>query len=697
MGQLRSHRKLYAAGLILSGTLIIAGCGGGGGGSGPTASPPPGTGTGSTLTGTVFGAATSGATVTAYAVDAHGQQTGAALGTSTTNSSGVYTLPLSTTPAGPIVLVSSGGTYTSEADQTTQPGASFSALVPTVPAGSSTAQLNPLTSAISAQASNSLASSSSTPISTAIADATTTTEKLFGLTALTTNPLVLAPDPKATSGDAWRLSALAGALEQLRASSAIKSVDLYAALSEDISDGKLDGLKDGKAITIGSTASPLAASLFTTQLSGAANAYGAANSTYAGATAGISQAAQGSAQAAGIAIGSSGSIAPLETQAGGTQLYFAARTDGLVKLDMSDPTKPTAAKVTAINNAVLTATTAGGTPLFTSVDGIVINPTPITVNNSADVYGIIYSYGSSTIVSVDLTKGTVADTADLKLATQVDFSGASAYVAGGIADGQRGLIWLATSNGLLGVDPADLTKPAISIPQPAGTQINENIGGDPAADIVFSPDYNSQGMVVFNLAERKAYVMSQSDWSTLAGTFATDSYELDGVALDSQYKVALITPESTGSVGILGYSTPTGATGTTGTFASTLFKAFSVPSGFDPSGAAIDPISHTALFVGEGGDLGVGVMDNPANTNWKGFSSFVASTTSSYSFEPHDPHTVAAFNIGGKPYGFLLQGYSSPYQVVILDLNAILNAPASSGVLAGDPLTDTTMAKLLSY
>jgi len=58
---------------------------------------------------------------------------------------------------------------------------------------------------------------------------------------------------------------------------------------------------------------------------------------------------------------------------------------------------------------------------------------------------------------------------------------------------------------------------------------------------------------------------------------------------------------------------------------------------------------------------------------------------------------VGAFNIGGKPYGFLLQGSVKPYMVVVVDLIAWLAAPATNGVLTTDPLTDPTVTKLLGY
>ena len=93
--------------------------------------------------------------------------------------------------------------------------------------------------------------------------------------------------------------------------------------------------------------------------------------------------------------------------------------------------------------------------------------------------------------------------------------------------------------------------------------------------------------------------------------------------------------------------------------------------------------------------LGAGVLDNPSNANWKGFSTFV-NANSSYSFEPHDPHTLGTFNIAGKPYGFLLNGYG-PYKVAIIDLNAMLAAPTTGGWTNTDPFTDPKITTLIGY
>ncbi|MDE2080117.1 MAG: hypothetical protein KGI90_02100 [Burkholderiales bacterium] len=642
-----------------------------------------------TVSGSIYAAPVGGSTVSLFAADAQGRATGAALATTTSDAQGHYTLSVASLPSGPVLIVATGGSYTSEADGSTQTLGSLSTLLPSVAAGANTAQLTPLTTAIAAATANLLGQQAG-PVATAQASATSKVNALFGLAALSADPSAVSGDPNATTGNGWLIAALAGTLEQLRANTALSPAVLYQALQDDAADGKLDGLKNGQPITL-TGGGTLSASLFTTQWSGAANAFGNSHPVYAGATTSISGALQVSAQSAGVAIGSSGSIAPLQTQAAGTQIYFAARGDGLVKLDMSDPANPVATKVASINSAVMVS--AGGT-YFSSLDGIVIDPTPINTASGAKVFALLYSYRSRTVVAVNLTDGAVADTATLTITRTTGFSGATASIAGGIADGVRNKIWLATGDGLLGLDPSNLKAAPVSIAQPAGTQINENLGGDPARDIVYTPDYDAGTLVIYNLAEARAYTMDATAWSQLINGWTP--FEIDGVALDSSYQVAVMTPEGNRQIGLLTYTTPSGSSAAVGTIPSgAVFKNFTAGGAF--SGSAIDGVSHTALFVGEGRGLGVGVIDNPANANWLGFSSFVAAPSSSYSFGPHDPHTVGAFNIQGKPYGFVLNGYLSGYQVVVLDLNAFLAMPSTNGVTSADPLTTAAVAKLLRY
>jgi len=272
--------------------------------------------------------------------------------------------------------------------------------------------------------------------------------------------------------------------------------------------------------------------------------------------------------------------------------------------------------------------TGGGD--FTSLDGIVINPTPINTTNGAKVFALLYSYNSKTIYSVNLTDNELAGSTTLNVSKQIPYSGASPYLAGGIADGKRSLIWLATGDGLYGINPSDLKQNPKFIAQPASTIINENLGGDPAKDIIYSPNYDNTGLVVFNLAESKAYQVNSSDWSSLIKSWNPYGRTIDGAALDSVYNVAVMFPEGASSIGLLTYATPSGASSSVGTISNPgNFKLYPITANFmAPSGGALDPITHTVLMVGEGYGLSVGVLDDPSSADWKGFSKYVDGGTS---------------------------------------------------------------------
>src|SRR5206468_1710807 len=81
---------------------------------------------------------------TAYPLNADGTL-GAAIGTATTASDGKYSLTLTSTPTGAVVLVASGGTYVSESDGTTVTKTSdLLAIVPSVSAGATNIVITPL-------------------------------------------------------------------------------------------------------------------------------------------------------------------------------------------------------------------------------------------------------------------------------------------------------------------------------------------------------------------------------------------------------------------------------------------------------------------------------------------------------------------------------------------------------------------------
>lgn len=104
--------KLTSA-LTLIANVVACSGGGGGGSLGSSSS----SSSSATISGTVSAGPVNSATVTAYALNSDGTQ-GSQLASTTSDSSGKYTLNLSQA-SGPILVIASGGTYTEEASGST--------------------------------------------------------------------------------------------------------------------------------------------------------------------------------------------------------------------------------------------------------------------------------------------------------------------------------------------------------------------------------------------------------------------------------------------------------------------------------------------------------------------------------------------------------------------------------------------------
>ncbi|MFI4939320.1 MAG: hypothetical protein ACHP7O_03070 [Burkholderiales bacterium] len=172
-------------------SLTLAACGGGGS-SGTTTSSTSGTPTTAvtalnpytnqvapgaltnTIAGIVWNSRTVGAIVSAYQVMPNGTN-GALIGTSgATGADGSFTMTISTQSTGYVRLVSTGGTYTSEADGTTQAGGSLELVTPYVTTAFNSFVITPVTHIAShvftfkAGQGATLATSYTTGISTAL-------------------------------------------------------------------------------------------------------------------------------------------------------------------------------------------------------------------------------------------------------------------------------------------------------------------------------------------------------------------------------------------------------------------------------------------------------------------------------------------------------------------------------------------------
>ncbi|ACD21560.1 hypothetical protein [Paraburkholderia phytofirmans] len=167
---MQKRNLISAASMLTAATLaaaILTGCGGGGGGgssqtqsgtgSGGTSTPvtpanatdpytgSPATGTATAqISGQVVSGPTTGATVMAYALNADGTN-GTAIGSAVTDASGAFTMTLTQAPTGMIRLVATGGTFTSEADSSTQKNVSMELVAPYVTTTLNSFVITPLT------------------------------------------------------------------------------------------------------------------------------------------------------------------------------------------------------------------------------------------------------------------------------------------------------------------------------------------------------------------------------------------------------------------------------------------------------------------------------------------------------------------------------------------------------------------------
>jgi hypothetical protein len=524
----------------------------------------------------------------------------------------------------------------------------------------------------------------------------------LGTKALTS----VAPDFAASTGSGFKLGVALGVLEQLRKNLSVTPSELVNAIARDLSDGKPDGKEADALLQLAGTA--MAPTVTTTSLAGAANDYASSTTTvHHQANIDISTqvqtiggAAISQASSSGQLSSSTGAIAPMIV---GSKIYvyFAAREDGLIRLDMTDPNHPVANNMAAVNTEIRKT--------FTSVGGVIPVPTPV---NGKQIL-LVFSYSSPSLIPVNVTDNAVLPSKDLGITGSLRFSGASnVKIAGGIADGKRNLVWLATADGLLPVNPVTLSAQAV-IPQPEGTRMNENISGDPAGDLVFSPDYRDNGgVVVFNLAEKKAYVQTVQEWTQMNHINGVQHLwdEPDQAALDTTYKVGVISDEGGVQLGLVNYATPTGATAAVGVFAPTAYRLMLPPDNLNDSGemaVAVDSATHIvfAQNAWEESPIVVALLDDPAKgPGWQGFSKVRYANQAGLG-RPGDPHAIGAFNIAGKAFGFSLvrRSVEGPttgrdWDLLTIDLAAFLAAPADAdGILTSDPLSDAAISKKLGF
>jgi WD40 repeat protein len=203
-----------------------------------------------TLSGAATQGAMNGATVSIFSVNAsNGLNSGSALATTITDSSGNFTLKLASLPTGPMRLTATGGSFASEMNGAPiSPSGGTSALLANVTANEAGISINPLTEFVNSLALGRLASGSSPTLTAALSSATQTIEADYGLKS---DPSTLAAN-FTTAGvgtDAGNFGLIVGALiNEDQSLCPATPGGLTTALSADIADGVFDGMAAGVAV-----------------------------------------------------------------------------------------------------------------------------------------------------------------------------------------------------------------------------------------------------------------------------------------------------------------------------------------------------------------------------------------------------------------------------------------------------------------
>ncbi len=721
---------------------------------------------GSVVNGVVYKGASVGSTVTGYEVNADGSN-GTALGTATTDAAGAFSLALSALPPGALRLTATGGNYKSEFDGTTVTGtSSVSALLDSVTTPVSGVAITPVSEFVNSYTTQLLSSKTVATEAAAHAEAAGLIGGYLSLSKAAVIELLVPvfdkPDITANT-DAFKVGLFIGAMAtEGHTVSPSSPDDLIGALSADISDGLFDGKAAGVPVPL-ATAVESTIRIRHSVAIGRASAAAAATPVGLSATAGTTDylsglgtyittgtavtgagikppdvAALESAMFAGVAactctpaavgLTASSSGATTTYSVGGHQyLIVAARGEGVVIADITDPTNKTPAinAWPSISASTLSGAEVGGVIVITGLAGhpqvlaYAYDSTTITVLN----LNTLISGNPATDNPVDLTT-----TLTLAATSPVGFSGGRAYIAGGIPDSGRGGVWLDTADGygLLSLSSlvAGTTSVSLSNLYPVSDTseaIAENVGGDIGNNQLIGGNYG--GVQLVDLAKNKSYYLQSSLMSPTLTGFQSGFF-IDGNSVDSNLRVAILTTEDGRVAGFLNLATATEtdasptAAGALNALAPTAGGLVQVNlgttggyNGHGPvlSGSAVDKKSHLALFMaGYSNDIAVGQVQDPTTvaagaawtgmTDWTYFTLSNSAELSGYIYAT-DPHSVGVVvnQTTGTPFGYLFDG-STDHGIVQVDLANFLAMPRSGTIddaahqPAGDPGATTTAA-----
>ena len=245
----------------------------------------------------------------------------------------------------------------------------------------------------------------------------------------------------------------------------------------------------------------------------------------------------------------------------------------------------------------------------------------------------------------------------------------------------------------------DLGNNTFSTPVPASHEVSEDVLWDPTRNLILSPD--EQG--VYDLFQVASAGTSEYGNAVSFG-------EGDSAAEDCSTGIALSSIEFTTSLYIADLSQATFTAGTPGTWSAPqqvqTFPEFSRLSD-GTNGIAVAGNSHLGIVTGEYGGNALAALQLPAasGSGTPAVTDYAAavlpSTPDGNAFaQGRDPHTVTAYVSpnNGKAYAVMANGYAGPpTYLAVIDIQALLNAPRTTGTHTVDPAYDLLANHVVAY
>ena len=221
-------------GILLLSTMLAA-CSGGGSDSATPATV--------TINGAAAKGPITGATITAYKLNADGSRAPAALGTATTDANGAFQLTLDPASADYVAVVLTGGSYVDEATgSTVSVGSDELEVYTRVPSsGSVTVNITPLTSIAAAQVREHIANDAQS-LANAVANANREVSTVFAVGDVLTATLLTPDQLGGASQEQINYSLLLAGISQLDSDAAMQSAfDILGEIAGDVADDGIWG------------------------------------------------------------------------------------------------------------------------------------------------------------------------------------------------------------------------------------------------------------------------------------------------------------------------------------------------------------------------------------------------------------------------------------------------------------------------